>query len=156
MPGQNPTFQTGPRTYEVEGNITGGQVVEHSTVASTTGLPVCKTSGAASARVLGVAFRDAVSLANRDAFESGTTGYPGGFATTDISVPDETVTVYNDCWVLVQFSAACGERVPIKSAASGAVAPFVEGTDDPKLRIGWCAQVGGVASAGLGLARILV
>jgi hypothetical protein len=156
MPGQNPTFQTGPRTYEVEGNVTGGQIVEASAVASTTGLPVCKTSAAGSARVLGVAFRDAVSLANRTALENGTTAYPGAFVTTDISVPDETVAVYNDAWVKVTFTGACGFRVPIKSAAAGAVAPFVEGTDDPKLRIGWCAQVGGVAAAGVGLARILV
>lgn len=156
MPGRNPTFQTGPRTCEVEGNVTGGDVVEHSTVASTTGLAVVKQSGAGSARVMGVAFRDAVSLANRDAFEQGTTGYPGAFATTDISVPDETVAVYNDCWVPVHFTVACAERAPIKSAATGGVQPFVEGTDDPKLRIGWCAQVGGVASAGTGLARILV
>lgn len=156
MAGQNPTFQTGPRTYEVEGNVKGGQVVVHSTLASTTGLPRCKVSAGASALVLGVAFRDAVSIENRAAFEDGTTGYPGGFVTTDISVPDETVAVYNDTWVKVTFTGACAHRARIKSAANGAVAPFVEGTDAENLAIGWCAQVGGVAAAGVGLARILV
>jgi hypothetical protein len=156
MPGQNPTFQTGPRTYEVEGNVKGGDVVEHSTVASTSGVPVVKTSGAGSARVMGVAFKDAVSVANRAALEQGTTAYPGGFVTNDISVPDEFTAVYNDCWVKVAYASAVAERAPIKSAASGGVALFVEGTDDPKLRIGWCAQLGGVAAAGVGLARILV
>lgn len=156
MPGRNPTFQTGPRTYEVEGNVIGGQVVVHSTVASVSGQPVCKTAAGASAAVLGVAFKDAVSVDNRAAFEDGTTAYPGGFVTTDIAVPDEFTAVYNDTWVSVTYTGACAERARIKSAAAGAVAPFVEGTDAENLAIGWCAEVGGVASAGVGLARILV
>lgn len=159
MPGQNPTFvQSGPRTYEVSGNVTGGQVLEADTATSPTnaGMPVAKTGTLNSVKCVGVAFRDAVSAANRAAFEDGSTSYPGAFHTTDISVPDETVVVYNDYWGPATYTAACAERQRIKMGASGAVAPWVDGTDDIKLAIGWCAQPGGVASAGVGLARILV
>lgn len=160
MPGQNPTFQDGPVTYEVSANVSGGQGVEFDPATTggvgASGRPLVKPSAAASTKFVGVAFRDAVPVSARAGFEDGTTAYPGAFVTTDISVPDETVVVYNDAWITVTFTGACAFRGRIKCAAAGAFAAFVEGTDAENLAVGWCAQPGGVASAGKGLARIRV
>lgn len=156
MPGVNPIFRHGPRTMEVSANVAGGQVVEHSTVASTTGLPVVRPAGANSATVMGVATKDAIPVSGQAAYQSSSTAYPGGFPVTDVSVPNETTAVEHDCFIPITFSAAATERAPLKAGANGTVVPLVVGTDAPGLQIGYCAQPGGVASGAVGLARILV
>lgn len=157
MPGVNPKYQTGPRTYEVTANVIGGQLLEASTVASTTGLPTARVAAAGSATVIGVAAKDSIPVANQAAFQQTNAAYPGAFPTTDLNVPNETCAVYNDELAIpVTFAAAATYRQPLKAAANGAVTPLVVGTDAPGLQVGWCAQPGGVASAGVGLARILV
>lgn len=156
MSGQNPSFQTGPRTYEAVSAVKGGQVVQADLTPTASGEPGMAPAAAASALVVGVAFKDCVPASAQEGFASGDTAYTGGFPFTDISVPDEFSAVYHDCMVKVTYAAAATYRQPLIAAANGQVTPAAgDGTQDG-IRIGWCAQVGGVAAGAVGLARILV
>jgi hypothetical protein len=153
MPGQNPSYQTGPLVYEALSAVKGGQVVEFKSGATTNpGKVGMQPAAANSAVVLGVAFKDAVPVSAQDGYANGTTGY-ANYPVTDISVPDELSSVYNDAWIKVTYAAAATYRQPLKAAANGQVTPGTPGTDPI---IGWCAAPGGVAANGVGLARILV
>jgi hypothetical protein len=169
MAGWNARLQDdGPVTYEAvgAGNITGGQLVIPSTANPTSdpSLGGCDVAGDAAVNVLGVAYKDAVPVHNRAAFETATTGYPGGFNVVDVSVPDATVVAANDVVGKFTFTTACALGDPICAAsnaaagttvgAAGKVRKWVSGTDSPAAIIGSCQQPGGVAANGVGWARI--
>lgn len=138
--------------YEaVDANLAAGVLVIPSTTATESGLQGVKVATAGRNDVLGVSARSAVTAANRAAAEIGTDqGYP----LTDASVPNATLTVYRRKVVPVTFTAvAVAYGVKLKSAAAGAVAAWVGGTDNADLIIGESRSV--ISSAGgLGLAYI--
>lgn len=152
MPGVS-KFRHGDVVYEAfTTNVVGGQLVQAVTGTTESGCQGVAPAAAGSLACVGVASEDAVTAANRAALESGTTlGYPF----INVSIPNATLTVYNDDFVQVTYAAAAAYRVPLKCAANGTVTPWVHGTDtDLTMIVGWCAQPGGVSAAGLGLARI--
>jgi hypothetical protein len=134
----------------VNGNVTGGLLVVPDTTATTTGARGAKTNNTDKAlNVLGVALKDAVSVANRAAQENSTTPAPGSFPLTDFTVPDCTFTVGDHgFYPLVYTAAAVADGAKICAATAGKVRAWVTGTDDPAAIIGHCAQKGGVSSAG--------
>lgn len=145
--------------YEaVDANIVGGQLCVPSTTATVSGDQGVATAGAVALNVLGVASKDAVTEANKLALTQGTGPAPGLYPFADASVPSATLTLYNNCFCLVTYTAvAVAYGTKLKTAANGAVAAWVSGTDSPAAIIGFCAQPGGVSSAGgTALARILV
>lgn len=155
----------GPLTYEALDNITGGQlVVPKAGTTSDPSLGGCTFSGDAAVNVLGVAAKDAVSLANRAALESSTLGGPGAYFDTNVAVPDATVVAYNDVVGKFQFTTATALGDPICAAdntvagttpgAAGKVRKWLTGTDSPAAIIGSCQQPGGVAAGAVGLARV--
>lgn len=150
----------GDITYEaVVANVVGGNVVQFDATATESGAVGCKPAAADSITALGVANKDAVTAANRDALTSGTGPAPLSAFVTDASVPSATVTAYNDCWTTVVAAAgtAIAYRQGLKCAANGTVTLWVDGTDSPGKRIGWCAQPGGIGTGGGPIkARILI
>lgn len=155
MPGINKRTDGQDSVYEaLTTNVVGGNLVEYRTGATGSGLPGAAPAAAGSAVCLGVAIEDAIPVANLAALQTGTNGF--GYPFLDVSVPDATFTVYNDAIVPVVYAAAATFRQSLKCAAAGQVTPWVSGTDAANLIIGWCAQPGGMASAGTGFARILI
>jgi len=139
-------------TYEaVDANVKAGQLVVPSTTAtSDPSLQGATPAGANATNVLGVASKDAVTMANRAALESSTGPAPLSAFVTDASVPDATFVAYNNTvtWVNYLAGTAVPYGAPLKAAAGGAVTLFVIGTDDPARKVGWCAQKGGVGTGG--------
>lgn len=156
MPGINKRAEGRDNVYEaVTTNVVGGMLVEWRTGTSATGLPYAAPAAAGSAVCVGVAIEDAIPTANLAALQTGTDGY--GYPFYDVSVPDATFTAYSDAIVTgVTYAAAATYRQTLKCAANGQVTPWVSGTDAANLIVGWCAQPAGVATAGVGLARILI
>jgi hypothetical protein len=133
----------GPNTYGVSEAVKGGQVVE----GFTDGL--ARLSRAGSTTVLGVALIDAkpwVDPASTDA---------DGFDVINASpLPVETTADFGRH--VVTYAANCAFGKALKAAASGAVTPWVSGTDAADLIIGYCDEPGGVviATKVTGLANI--
>lgn len=134
----------------VNGNVTGGLLVCPDSTATTTGARGAKVNNTDAAQnILGVALKDAVSVANRAAQENTTTQAPGSFPLTDFTVPDCTFTCGDHgFYPLVYTAAACADGQKIVAAAAGMVRAFVDGTDPVSAVIGHCAQKGGVGSGG--------
>lgn len=144
-------------TYEaVDANLNGGEVVIPSTTATTdTSLQGVKVAGDAALNVLGVASKPCVTNANQAAANSGTGAAPGSYPFADAGVPSAQLAVYNNVVCLVTYTAvAVPYGAKLAAAAAGAVRAWVTG-DGAAAIIGWCAQPGGVSSAGgQALARI--
>lgn len=136
------------QVYEaVDANLAAGVLVIPSTTATFSGLQGVAVAGATALNVLGVSSRSAVTHANQAAalVGTGSDGYP--FA--DTAIPDSTLTVYSRGLVPLTFTTvAVAYGVRLKAAAGGAVAAWVSGTDSAAAIIGYCAQPGGVSSAG--------
>ena len=146
-------------TYEaVDANLNGGELVIPSTTATTDpSLQGIKVAGDAALNVLGVVSKPCVTNANQAAAQQGTGAAPGSYPFADAGVPSATATVYNNVVCQVTYTAVAvpyGAR--LAAAAGGAVRAWVAG-DGAAAIVGWCAQPGGVSSAGgLALARIHV
>ncbi len=142
------------QTYEaVDANLAGGVLVIPSTTATVSGLQGIKVATDAAVNVLGVSLRSAVTAANQAAAQVGTDqGYP----LLDVSVPDATLVVESHGVYPVTYTAvAVAYGTKLCAAANGAVRAWVSGTDPASAVIGWCANPGGVSSAGgVALARI--
>jgi hypothetical protein len=139
MPTVRPTYEHWSRTYQVSAPVAGGQVCSvDASVNSGTIIP----AGAAvdKGKIVGVAVDDADLLANISA--------------SDASAKTNYTTCFRKCVVPVTFAAAANWGAALKTAANGQVTPMVVGTDAEGLRIGTCYQLGGVASAAVGLAEI--
>lgn len=155
MAGINRRSSGNYRTYEAVGvtNVAGGNLVVPSTATtSDPSLQAATVAGAGALNCIGVAVDDAITVQNRAALETGTGG--DGYAFIDVAIQDATFTVYNHDEVPVVYAAAAAFGARLKCAAAGAVTPWITGTDNAELIIGWCCEVGGVASAGAGYARI--
>jgi hypothetical protein len=117
--------------------VAGGQLVAPDASPATTVSP----AGAGATTVLGVAGIDAAPIPNQ---AGATTSY--GDPLVDISVLPDYTAVYAgpaDIHVTYAANAACGQL--LKSAAAGAVTPWVSGTDtNAALIVGRCTQPGGV------------
>lgn len=136
----------GDRTYEAVETIAGGQLVEARTNAGRS-LPGAGVAGAASVKVLGVAQKDAVAV--------------GAEIRTPVSgVLDQTLAppefeVINAQFVPgVKYSTAAAYGARLVAAALGCVRPYVPGTDDAGLIVGWCAEKDGVLLNATGLTWI--
>lgn len=158
MPGVSPKFGGGNHnviTYEALTNIVGGNLLIPQTGATSTGLQGAQPAGDAAANCIGVAAKDALTLANQTAATTGTTGQ--GFPLLDVSAPEITTAAYTDVVIPVVYAAgAVAYGAAICCAAAGKVRAWVSGTDAVASRIGWCAQPGGTAGGIVGLARIAV
>lgn len=136
-------------TYEaVDANLVGGNLVIPSTTATVSGLQGMKVAGDGAANCLGAVNKDCVTEANRAALETGSGPAPGNFPFADASVPGATAAVYNRGVYKLQYTAvavAYGAR--LACAAAGKVRAWVSG-DGAAAIIGWCAEPGGVSSAG--------
>lgn len=137
-------------TYEaVDANLVGGNLVIPSTTATVSGLQGMKVAGSAAVNVLGAVNKDCVTEANRAALETGSGPAPGNFPFVDASVPGATAAVYQrGFFKLVYTAVAVAYGVKLCAAANGQVRAWVSGTDAVDSIIGWCAQPGGVSSAG--------
>lgn len=142
--------------YEaVDANLAGGVLVIPSLTATVSKRQGIKVATDAAKNVLGVTSTAAVTEANRAALENTTDAY--GFAGLNQGVPDATVTVWNDAWVYVTYTAsavAFGDK--LCAAAAGSVRKWIT-ADGADAIVGWCAEPGGVSAAGgIALARIHV
>ena len=138
-----PRFTDGPRTYEAVEALTGGQLVEAR--AGGVDNAGCGIAGASSAKVLGVAQKDA----------SPTVGAPRTptAGVLDVTMAPAEVAVINDGFVPVKYAAAAAYGDRLIAAANGTVTP-AGATPDARLIVGWCAEKAGVALNGTGLTRI--
>lgn len=142
-------------TYEaVDANLAAGVIVIPSTTATESGLQGIKVATDAAVNPLGVSSRSAVTAANQAADAVGNESY--GYPFADVSVPQPTLAVYSHGVFPVTYTAAAvAYGTKLCAAAAGAVRAWVSGTDPASSIVGWCAQVGGVSSAGgVALARI--
>lgn len=145
-------------TYEsVTNNLAAGVLVIPSNAATVSGLQGIVVATDAAVNVLGVSANSTVTEANQVADEEGnmtSDGYPF----VDVSVPVSRTVVYSHGVFPVTYTAvAVAYGVKLCAAANGAVRAWVSGTDSPASIVGWCAQVGGVSSAGgVALAHITV
>lgn len=139
MSGVNPVLFDGPDTVTVNVAVTGGQLVMPD---STTGRVKPATAGATT--VLGVALEDGAPVASQTALNY------------SIARP-EIAVAYAPIDIRVTYAAAAAFGQKLKAAASGAVTPWVTGTDTaPEQIVGICTEPAGVASAGVGRMRLTV
>lgn len=141
--------------YEaVDANLASGVLVIPSTTATVSGLQGIKVATDAAVNVLGVSANSCITEANQAALAMGTDG--SGFPFVNPSVEGAKTTVYSHAILTLTYTAvAVAYGVRLCSAAAGAVRAWVSGTDPASSVIGWCAQPGGVSSAG-GLALVRV
>lgn len=135
--------KTGPRSFPVSANVTGGQLCAPSTGGN------IAPAGAGSTKVLGVAINDAVPASS---FEEG----PVNGVLNAAPKPNRAALAYGGDEVPVTYAANAAFGDKLKAAAAGAVTPFVSGTDtDPALVVGICTEPGGVvvATKAVGLMR---
>ena len=146
----HPHYRSGPDSYQVSAAVAAGALVVADGSAATT----VSTAGAAAILVLGVARNAAAPIPNQ---ASGTDSLAGGAPLTDISVLPDYVAIDHGCDIPVTYAANATFGVLLKAAASGAVTPWVSGTDtNPATIVGRCTQPGGVtvSSNAVGRARI--
>lgn len=141
MPGRMIKWEKGPVTRQVNTAVVGGDVVQVRTDGK------IEKAAAGSFTVIGVALADAAPAASGE----GTTSY--GAPVLDISLPGDRVAVARGCWVKVSYAAAASDGAKLIAAANGTVTP-AGAAPDARSVIGECAQVGGMAGAGVGLAYI--
>lgn len=141
MPGAAQYMQLGPKTYEVNVAVTGGQVVE---VDAATG-KIKPTAGAFSLKVLGVALADA----NPAGTDPTNPINLGGWARPEVAVARGPAEVY------VTYSVAATFGARLVSAANGQVG-LAGATPDASSVIGYCAETAGVAGGAVGLMKLLV
>lgn len=145
MAGVPVRYSDQPITYAVSAVVAGGQFVDADQSASTTNLAGTVTpSGAGSKIAVGVALRDAAPV--------------GTDSATDAAArPANTTVARGGCVVPVTFAAASTFGDRLKTAAAGAVTPWIDGTDDPAMIVAINVDDGGhVASAATGYVALLV
>lgn len=144
MSGVNARYERGPRSYQVNSAVKGGQLVQ----ARTDGKIEVATSG--SAKVLGVALVDAVPVTDQS---GSTTSY--GAPVVDASVPqDYTSVAYGGATVPVTYQGVAnfGDKLKVGTTA-GQVAAWVSASDAAGLIVGICDEPKGVAAGAVGLMR---
>ncbi len=133
-------YKLGPDSYQVSAAVTAGQLVIADGSSATTVSP----AGANAINVLGVATTNAAPVPDQS---SSTDSLAGGAPLLDISYVSDYVSVAHGCDMLVTYAASATFGQLLKTAASGQVTPWVDGSDThPAYIIGRCTQPGGVAS----------
>lgn len=144
----HPRFSKGPVTYTVYQTVLHGQLV----VIGTSGnVGLVGVAGAGAVNCLGVAENDALPAST-----SPTGTSIGGQPLLDTSVQDAYVAVGNDGIYRLTAAAALLAGDPLKCAAAGQVTKFVDGTDNPGLKIGRCIEAAGIASGAVGACLIRI
>lgn len=139
MPGQYPKFTHNAPSYAVTGTVTAGQLVMCDTTVTGAAMSV-KTATAASTLVIGCALTNAAAA--------------GTDATSTVFQRPTVTTVQKGAVCTVTYAASATGGQKLKAAASGAVTPWVDGTDtDAGTIVGICVQ-GSVSSSATGLAYI--
>ena len=142
MPGIHQQLTDDPVSCEVVEPVLGGQFVETRAASAGATQRCVGVAGAASATVVGVALIDAAPVAAQ-ANPLLIASYP---VATAVAIQGEVNVTY-------AANATYGAR--LKVAAAGQVTPWISGTDNPSLIVGYCAVPGGVASAAVGVVRLL-
>lgn len=146
MSGVNPRYTGGPRSYQVNAAVKGGQVVVPD---GTTGkVKPCAT--AAATNVLGVALIDAQPVVDQS---SSTTSY--GMPVVDASLPQDYVTVAEGgTTVPVTYSGTVAFGGKVQADATGGVMAWANTGNGSEI-IGICAEPAGMAAGAVGLVRLL-
>lgn len=137
MAGIIPKFSGhGPYTWPVlTGTVAGGQLVIPDGAQAGGVVP----AGAGAKNCLGVSLTDG-AVAGTD-------------SATDAAARPAYVSVEGDCVIKVTFAAAATFGQKLKTAANGQVTPWVDGTDDPAMVVGYCFDTT-VANGAVGFAHI--
>jgi hypothetical protein len=142
-----PHYKLGPDSYQVSAAVIGGTLV----IADGSSATTVSTAGANAINVLGVAGNDAQPAPNQ---AGDTDSLAGSAPLLDISVAGDYTAVYHGCDMHVTYAANATFGQLLKAAASGAVTPWVDGTDThPAYIIGRCTQPGGVTISALAVGR---
>lgn len=145
MSGIQVHYNEGPITYGVSAVVAGGTFVDAAQSASVTAAAaLVATSGAGSLLAVGVALTDAA---------------PAGTDPTNTTVqrPTTVTVARRGSCVPVVFAAASTFGDRLKTAASGQVTPWIDGTDDVAKIVGINVDPSGhIAAAGTGLVSIAV
>lgn len=146
MAGLLPVYERGPITYPVAGStvVTGGQMVD--AVAGGSVAP----SAAGSLICLGVALADAIGPS---ANQNSTDGL--GNTVTNLTVIQPYVAVAFSGVYMLTYAANCNFGAYVKTAASGQVTPWIDGTDDVAKIVGRCLQAAGATSGQTGLTQLM-
>lgn len=146
MSGVLPKFKAGPRTYQVNAAVKGGQVVIPD--GSTGKIKVCNS--AAAANVLGVALTDAQPQSDQS---GNTTSY--GMPVIDASVPQDYVAVaYSGMTVKVTYSGTVAFGQKVQADATGGVQAWVNTGNGSEI-IGICEEPLGMTAGQVGLVRLI-
>lgn len=149
MSGALPHYRLGPDSYQVSALVLGGQLVVADGSAATT----VSVAGAAAINVLGVAGIDGAPIPNQ---AGDTDSLAGAASLLDISVLPDYIPVYHGpCDMHATYAANATFGQLLKTAASGAVTPWVSGTDTlPATIVGRCTQPGGVTVSANAVGRM--
>lgn len=139
-------YKGGPRSYQVNAAVKGGQVVVPD--GSTGKVKPC--NAAAATNVLGVALVDALPAASQD---GNTTSY--GMPVVDVSVPQDTTSVaYGGMTVPVTYSGTVAFGQKVQADATGGVQAWVNTGNGSEI-IGVCEEPGGMVAGQVGLVRLV-
>lgn len=154
MPGAAQYMQLGPRTFEVNVAVTGGQVVEVDAATAK-----IKPATANSGKVLGVALADA----NPAGSDPVNPIQMGAWARPEVAVargPAEVYVTYTGAATFgdLLISAANGQVSVVPAVTTPAAATAGTATDISNGRniIGRCTEIGGVLSGAVGLMKLYV
>lgn len=140
MAGVFESYDRGPVTFEVNAQVTGGQMVVPD---GTTGK--VKPAAGGETTCLGVATLDAIPAGtNQDPTVVGVVSSLNAYP-----IPPYTA-VANRGVFRVTYTAAATFGELLKLAANGQVTPFVTGTDNADLIVGRCFESAGVAAGATG------
>jgi hypothetical protein len=138
MPGVVPKWVGGPITFKVKGTVRGGRLVEGAAADVDGGIII--EAGAASAKVLGVATKDArkpVSPNSVDTF---------GNPIVDTTMITDEVAVGKGGVYPLTYTANAAFGDPLVATAAGTVAP-AGATPDARTIVGRCMEPLGVVFA---------
>ncbi|SRR6266568_372200 len=147
-----PHYKQGPMNKQVSTLVIGGMIVCPTTIGSATDLTVAPCSAANTRYYLGVAGKDANTIAVQTG-AANTYGQPA----IDISVLDDYTAVYYgmvDIWVWYQGVVSEGDLLVISGTTNGTVV-FNNAATDPNKIVGKCTHPGGI-TAGMLAANTLI
>lgn len=137
-----------PITFEVFVAVAGGQLVVPGTAGN---VGKVGPAGAGAVNCLGVAVMDALPAGT-----STTSTDPSGFPILNVAQATQYTAV--DAFGVYPLNCtgtiALGD--PIKCGATGSVVKFVDGTDNPGLKIGRCVDPAGGTNGGTALCRLSI
>lgn len=142
MSAVNPRFTAGPITMAVFAAVAGGQLVVPGTSGN---VGLVGPAGAGAVNCLGVAGLDALPAGTAN-----TSTDAAGFPVISAAIVDQYTPVHQHGTFKLTAAGTLVFGDPLKCAAAGQVAKFVDGTDNPGLKIGRCMEPLGIASGAVG------